>query len=64
MVALAIPGTLNSAEVWNEISRNSLLLDRLRLCALAPEGDTALMKQCAGIVELACEVTLARLEDA
>jgi hypothetical protein len=43
LVALAVPGSLNNTEVWNEISRNSLLLDRIRLTSMAPEinGTTA-----------------------
>jgi hypothetical protein len=36
VVLLAIPGTVSSIEYWNEISVNALLLDRIRLSALAP----------------------------
>ena len=35
LVALAIPGTVSGTEAWNEVSRNCLLLDRLRLTDLA-----------------------------
>jgi hypothetical protein len=36
MVILAIPGTIPTGELWNEISANSLIMDRFRLSQYSP----------------------------
>lgn len=59
-VALAIPGTVTNTEVWNEISRNSLLLDRIRLANLAPAPGDSVQEVCSSVVE-AVRFTTARL---
>jgi hypothetical protein len=38
LLVLAVPGTLANAEMWNEIARNCVVLERIRLTALAAEG--------------------------
>ena len=50
LVALAVPGSLNSTEIWNEISRNSLLLDRLRLTSMAPQIDVTVADEVDEII--------------
>jgi hypothetical protein len=63
LVALAIPGTLNNTELWNEISCNSLLLDRLRLSTLSGGPDAELLSRCRGIAAATRAVVQAQLED-
>jgi hypothetical protein len=63
LVALAIPGNLNRTEDWNEVSINSLLLDRVRLCDLAPEGDADLMSLCGSVIEPVGAIVMASLGD-
>jgi len=50
LVALAVPGSLNNTEVWNEISRNSLLLDRIRLTSMAPRIDDTVADEVNSII--------------
>lgn len=62
MVALAIPGTVTNAEHWNEISQNSLLLDRIRLTSLAGD-DVSTAALCSPIVDATHRVLHEALED-
>jgi hypothetical protein len=39
LVGLAFPHALEQSEVWNEITRNCLVLDRVRLCASSKTND-------------------------
>lgn len=55
---LAIPGTIASAEVWNEISRNTLLMDRMRLVSTGPPLDGETQRLCESIWEATREVVL------
>ncbi len=50
LVALAVPGSLNNTEVWNEVSRNSLLLDRIRLTSMAPRINDTVADEVSRII--------------
>jgi hypothetical protein len=63
LVVLAIPGTLTSLEDWNEVTRNSLLLDRVRLTGLAPSDDLQLQDLCHQIVARSRSLTKQRLAE-
>ena len=63
IVVLAIPGTLTSLEDWNEVSRNSLLLDRVRLAELAESNDARLRDLCGQVVSWSRSVTNERLAE-
>lgn len=63
LVALAIPGTLSNTEVWNEISCNSLLLDRLRLTKLAGANSPELIERCTPIVSKMHEIVQSLIEE-
>lgn len=49
MIVLAIPGTLGRTEDWNEIARNCVLLERLRICSLLAADETPIATQTAGL---------------
>lgn len=41
MVAISIPYVLEQSEVWNEVTRNCLVLDRVRMAAMLPKDAEA-----------------------
>ena len=38
LVAISIPYVLENSEVWNEVTKNCLVLDRVRMTAMLPDG--------------------------
>jgi hypothetical protein len=52
LVALVLPGTMPSDEVWNEIGRNCVILERLRLVSLLAEEPRVADANLAAFVDL------------
>jgi hypothetical protein len=61
---LAVPGTISSPEVWNEIALRCLVLDRIRLCGLLATVEVDSVAGCSEVVSRSIEALAEELEGA